>query len=45
MVATDDGGATLLNEYIVERFEPIAQYDEYVLRWRKDAMKPTLTLP
>ena len=43
--ATDDGGATLLNEYIAERFEPIAQYDEYVLMWRKDAMKAVLTTP
>lgn len=42
---TDDGGATLLNEYIAERFEPIAQYDEYVLMWRKDASKPALTTP
>ena len=45
VAATDDGGATLLNEYIAERFEPIAQYDEYILMWRKDATKPTLTLP
>jgi len=35
MAAAADGGATLLDEYIAERFEPIAQYDEYVVMWLK----------
>jgi hypothetical protein len=42
MAAVSDGGSTLLDEYIVERFEAIAQYDEYLVMWRKGAAAPRL---
>ncbi len=40
IAAVADGGSTMLDEYIAERFEPIAQYDEYIVMWRKDLPKP-----
>jgi len=38
--ATPDGASTLLNEYIVEHYEPIAEAGEYVILRRKPGPTP-----
>ena len=35
MAAVADAGATLLDDYIAARYEPVAQYHEYVIMWLK----------
>ncbi len=36
-VATEDGGSTLLDEYLRREFALIARYGEWLVLWRKDA--------
>lgn len=38
-------GATLLDEYLDERFAVVASHDEYDILWRRDSPSPTLPAP
>ncbi len=40
MTAVDGLGAELLDQFIAARFEPLAQYGEYLLMWRKGLPRP-----
>jgi hypothetical protein len=40
MTVVEGLGATWLNDFIEEKFQPIAEYGEYVLMWRRDALPP-----
>jgi hypothetical protein len=35
-------GATLLDEYVAERYRPVLAVDEYTIHWRRDAGEPVL---
>jgi hypothetical protein len=35
-----DAGSTILDRYIADHFEPLAQYGEYHILWRRDAAAP-----
>jgi hypothetical protein len=40
MAAVADAGATVLDRYIAEHFQPIARHGEYHVLWRRDAPVP-----